>query len=73
MDGSRLSFWATSIEIREEIPVVDGMPELGTQVKVTWVDKFVSGIETPLIGMFLSLFLFLFHIYRKRSLKIFFD
>jgi len=70
-DGSRMTFWATSIAIQEEIPVVEGMPELGTQTKITWVDQFVCGIETPIIGFVLSaLFLFI-KIYRKRSLKKF--
>ena len=70
-DGSRMAFWATSIAIQEEVPVVEGMPELGTQTKITWVDQFVCGIETPIIGFVLSaLFLFI-KIYRKRSLKKF--
>ena len=73
MDGARLSFWATKIELREEVPIVNGMPELGTQLKITWVDKFRTGIETPLIGMFLSLSFYLFQVCRKRSLKFFFD
>ena len=67
MDGARLSFWATSIEIREEIPVVNGMPELGTQIKVTWEDKFVSGIETPLIGMLFIFILISFSHLSKKS------
>ncbi len=70
-DGSRMAFWATSISIQEEVPVVEGMPELGTQTKITWVDQFVCGIETPIIGIVLSaLFLFI-KIYKKRSLKKF--
>ena len=70
-DGSRMAFWATSIAIQEEIHVVEGMPELGTQTKITWVDQFVCGIETPIAGFFVSaLFLFI-KIYRKRSLKKF--
>jgi hypothetical protein len=66
-----MAFWATSISIQEEVPVVEGMPELGTQTKITWVDQFVCGIETPIIGIvFSALFLFI-KIYRKRSLKKF--
>ena len=66
-----MAFWATSIAIQEEIPVVEGMPELGTQTKITWVDQFVCGIETPIAGFSLSaLFLFI-KIYRKRGLKNF--
>lgn len=68
-DGARLAFWATSIEIREEVPVVDGMPELGTQTKVTWLDQFACGIETPLIGAFLSFIIFIFLMYKKRFEK----
>ena len=48
----RMAFWATSIAIQEEIPVVEGMPELGTQTKITWLDQFVCGIETPIAGFF---------------------
>ena len=70
-DGSRMAFWATSIAIQEEIPVVEGMPELGTQTKITWLDQFVCGIETPIAGFFVSaLFLFI-KFYRKRGLKKF--
>ena len=70
-DGSRMAFWATSIAIQEEIPVVEGMPELGTQTKITWVDQFVCGIETPIAGFFLSALFLLIKIYRKRGLKKF--
>lgn len=68
VDGARFSFWATKIEIREEIPVIDNMPELGTQIKVTWIDQFVCGIETPLIGLLLSVVALILKIFLKRSL-----
>jgi len=70
-DGSRMTFWATSIAIQVEIPVVEGMPELGTQTKITWVDQFVCGIETPISGFFVSSLILFIKIYRKRSLKKF--
>ena len=61
-DGARIAFWLTSVEERKEIPIVDGMPELGTQTQVIWKEQFVSGIETPLIGALLSLIILLvFH------------
>ena len=61
-DGARVAFWLTSIEERKEVPIVEGMPELGTQTQVTWKEQFVSGIETPLIGALLSLIILLvFH------------
>jgi hypothetical protein len=69
LDGARLSFWATSIAVQEEVPVVEGMPELGTQTKVTWVDQFICGIETPAIGFLVTACLLFIRIYRKRSLK----
>jgi len=71
LDGARLSFWATSIAIQEEVPVVEGMPELGMQIKVTWLDQFICGIETPIIGFCLSAIFLLVMFYRKRSLKKF--
>jgi hypothetical protein len=70
-DGARLSFWATSIAIQEEVPVVEGMPELGMQIKVTWLDQFICGIETPIIGFCLSAIFLFVMFYRKRSLKKF--
>ena len=70
-DGSRMTFWATSIAIQVEIPVVEGMPELGTQTKITWVDQFVCGIKTPISGFFVSSLILFIKIYRKRSLKKF--
>jgi len=61
-DGARVAFWLTSIEERKEVPIVEGMPELGTQTQVTWKEQFVSGIETPLIGVLVSLIILLvFH------------
>ena len=68
-DGPRLSFWATSEEIHQEVPVVEGMPELGTQTQVIWKDRFICGIETPILGLALSSLLTLGSFYQKRSLK----
>ncbi|MEK9772355.1 MAG: hypothetical protein VW576_02210 [Opitutae bacterium] len=68
-DGARVSPWATRVESREEIPVVDGMPELGTQTKVTWTDEFVCGIETPLAGLCLTLVILTVQLCQKRGLK----
>ena len=68
-DGARLSFWANHIEVRDEIPVIEGMPELGTLTKVTWIDQFVCGVETPLISLLVSFLILFFQIYFKRSLK----
>ena len=48
-DGARVAFWLTSIEERKEVPIVEGMPELGTQTQITWKEQFVSGIETPIL------------------------
>ena len=59
-DGARLAFWLTSVEKRKEIPIVEGMPELGTQTQILWEEKFVSGLETPLIGVLLTSMLSLF-------------
>ena len=67
--GNRLSFWATQLEHRKEVPIVEGMPELGTQTMVTWERKFVPGIETPALGFFISMILLLTHYFSKRSLK----
>ena len=68
-DGARLSFWATSEEIHQEIPVVEGMPELGTQTQVIWKDRFICGIETPILGLTFSSLLTLSSFYQKRRLK----
>jgi hypothetical protein len=50
-DGCRFAFWMTSVSELKEIPLVDGMPELGTQTQIIWKDQFVSGLETPLLGL----------------------
>ena len=65
MDGARVAFWLTSVEEKKEIPIVEGMPELGTQTQIVWKDQFVSGIETPLIGLIITLILYL--IFRIRT------
>ena len=53
-DGYRFAFWVTSVEDKKEIPIVDGMPELGTQTQIIWKEQFVSGVESPLLGLFVS-------------------
>ena len=68
-DGARFSLWATSVEIREEVPIIEGMPELGTQTKVSWREKLVCGLETPILGFFFTMIFLLFQLFRKRSLK----
>jgi len=68
-DGAHFSFWSTSTQLREEVPVIEGMPELGTQTKVTWKKELISGIETPLSGLFFTCTLAAWMILRKRSLK----
>ena len=68
MDGYRFAFWVTSVEKFKEIPIVEGMPELGTQTQIIWEERFVSGIETPLIGLLLSIFLLgIFHLFKTSS------
>lgn len=67
-DGVRLGFWLTSVEEKKEIPIIDGMPELGTQTQIVWQDKFVSGVETPLIGLLLSISLVVFFYIRKQRM-----
>ena len=67
-DGGRLGFWLTSVEEKKEIPIIDGMPELGTQTQIVWQDKFVSGVETPLIGLLLSISLVVFFYIRKQRM-----
>ena len=64
----RLGFWLTSVEEKKEIPIIDGMPELGTQTQIVWKDKFVSGVETPLIGLLLSISLVVFFYIRKQRM-----
>ena len=65
-DGWKIAFWQTSIAKRIEIPIVEGMPELGTQTQVIWEDRFISGIETPLVGIVVSVLLFLFFYIKLR-------
>lgn len=64
-DGARVAFWLTSIEERKEVPIVEGMPELGTQTQITWKEQFVSGIETPIFGLVVSLVVFAVFYLRK--------
>ena len=69
-DGARVAFWLTSIEERKEVPIVEGMPELGTQTQVTWKEQFVSGIETPMFGLVGSLGVFtVFHLRKLKKSK----
>tara|TARA_A100001015_G_scaffold41290_1_gene45195 strand:- start:3896 stop:4147 length:252 start_codon:yes stop_codon:yes gene_type:complete len=73
MDGSRFAFWVTSVETLKDVPIVEGMPELGTQTQLTWEDQFVSGIETPVLGLVVSasaLLLVLMMERRKKNLKV---
>ena len=56
-DGWRLAFWQTSVAKEIKVPILEGMPELGTQTQMVWQDQFVSGIESPIIGLLLSLFI----------------
>jgi hypothetical protein len=51
--GSRKGFWETSVQTTREIPIVEGMPELGFQQQVIWEEKLVLGIETPIVGTIL--------------------
>ena len=68
-DGARIAFWLTSVEERKEILIVEGMPELGTQTQIVWKDQFISGVETPLVGVLLATFLyFILHIRFKHKL-----
>ena len=64
-DGLRFAFWKTSVSEKTEIPIVDGMPELGTQTQVIWRDQFVSGIETPVIGLLFTAVLLILMYQRK--------
>ena len=54
--GAQPGLWKTSVENRFEIPIIEGMPELGTQEKIVWEDRFVAGIETPILSLVLALF-----------------
>ena len=65
-DGWKIAFWQTSIAKRIEIPIVEGMPELGTQTQVIWEERFISWIETPLVGIVVSVLLFLFFYIKLR-------
>jgi len=67
--GSNIGFWKTSVEEIVEIPIIEGMPELGTQRQMIWTDQFVCGVETPLIGVGVCLGLFIFSISIKRRLN----
>ena len=53
--GAEVGFWKTSVGKRIEVPIVPGMPELGVQEKIEWEERFVSGIETPLLSLVLAL------------------
>ena len=55
--GAQPGLWKTSVENRVEIPIIEGMPELGTQEQIVWEDRFVSGIETPILSLVLALLL----------------
>jgi hypothetical protein len=65
-DGARIAFWLTSVEEKKEIPIVDGMPELGTQTQIVWKEQFVSGVESPLLGFFVSCIVLTFFLIRKK-------
>ena len=67
--GARMGLWKTSIETIKEVPIVEGMPELGVQQKITWTDEFVSGLETPIAGFVAFLLLFILSKILKRRLK----
>tara|TARA_B100001027_G_scaffold206288_1_gene169734 strand:+ start:13827 stop:14111 length:285 start_codon:yes stop_codon:yes gene_type:complete len=72
-DGWRLAFWQTSVAKEMEVPIVEGMPELGTQTQVVWQEQFISGIESPLIGLLLSLILsltFILLLRKKNDLSV---
>ena len=64
-DGARVAFWLTSIEERKDVPIVEGMPELGTQTQIIWKEQFVSGIETPIFSLVASLGVFTVFYLRK--------
>ena len=67
--GAHPGLWKTSVETFVETPIIEGMPEYGTQRQLIWTDKFESGVETPLIGFVVCLFLFVFSIFLKRRLN----
>ena len=67
-DGCLIAFWKTSVGEKKEIPIVEGMPELGTQTQIIWREQFVCGIETPLLGLvFTAVLLFTFCLTRKKA------
>ena len=68
-DGARVAFWLTSVEEKKEIPIVDGMPELGTQTQIIWKEQFVSGVESPLLGLFISCSILAFFLIRKQRMS----
>ena len=68
-DGARVAFWLTSVEEKKEIPIVDGMPELGTQTQIIWKEQFVSGVESPLLGLFVSCSILAFFLIRKQRIS----
>ena len=67
-DGARVAFWLTSVEEKKEIPIDAGMPELGTQTQIIWKEQFVSGVESPLLGLFISCSIFAFFLIRKQRM-----
>ena len=67
--GFRLGFWQTSVQVETEVPIIEEMPELGTQRKIEWKNQFVSGIETPLAGLLAFLALMILAQTLKRRLK----
>ena len=71
-DGMRVAFWKTSVERKIEVPIIEGMAELGTQTQIIWDERFVSGIETPVGGVVatLILLLFLFLGFRKKAVSV---
>ena len=68
-DGARIAFWLTSVEEKKEIPIIDGMPELGTQTQIIWKEQFVSGVESPLLGLFVSSSILTFFLIRKQRMS----
>jgi hypothetical protein len=73
--GARHGFWETSVKTTREIPIIEGMPELGFQQQVIWEDKLVLGIETLISGIiifivFMSICIVSFLISSKLSKKI---
>lgn len=67
--GKSIGFWKTSVQTIVEVPIIEGMPELGTQQQIIWTEDFVCGIETPLLGFLLFLCFYIFSIFFKRRLN----